>query len=109
MATITGLRCPADCCDAETRVIDTTVRDQSVRRERICKNPDCLTVFVTVEDRMGTETVVADTHNDRGMPCPKCGGNTTVKQTRRAHGQVRRRRRCTDCHHTFKTKERPDR
>lgn len=106
----TGLTCPAPNCDGDTRVIDTTVLGDRIRRERICKDPSCRTVFATVEDLMGSAPETVDDHDHTsGMPCPACGGSTTVKQTRRAAGQVRRRRTCLDCDHAFKTKERPDR
>lgn len=109
MATVaSGLSCPH--CDSETRVINTSVELDRVVRTRICKSTECHHVFTTIEDPMGSETpdLVGD-GTDIGMPCPNCGGRTTVDQTRRARGQVRRRRQCLDCNHIFKTKERPKR
>jgi len=105
----TGLTCPSPNCDGDTRVIDTTVLGDHIRRERICKDRSCRHVFTTIEDVMGTSSEAVEHHDGTGLPCPACGGSSTVKQTRRAAGQVRRRRICLDCDNAFKTKERPDR
>ena len=103
-----GVTCPD--CRGPTRVIQTELDQHQIRRTRICKDHACHSVFTTVEDVMAqtAETAPCD-HHETGMPCPTCGGSTTVAQTRRAAGQVRRRRRCHDCDDTFRTKERPDR
>jgi len=102
---VKGLLCPT--CESKSRVIDTAVSINVVTRVRLCRSLDCHRKFKSVEDRMSHEKIAtaADTHR-KGLPCPECGGNTSVSQTRRAVDQVRRRRRCLDCNHTFKTKER---
>lgn len=38
------------------------------------------------------------------MKCPKCGGTTTVKDSRDV-GEIKRRRWCDDCGHRFSTYE----
>jgi len=109
MPTVThGVTCPE--CSSRSRVIETTTRADVIQRVRMCRNPSCLQTFETLEDRMQHTHAAPDLNgHNRGLPCPQCGGSTTVQQTRRAHGQVRRLRRCTECTHTFKTKERPQR
>jgi len=106
MATVAkGITCPS--CSDSSRVITTDTNPDQIVRDRICRNPDCHEVFTSIEDPMGSEPADEPSpEHHRGMPCPECGGNTTVKQTRRAADQVRRRRHCLDCDHTFKTKER---
>lgn len=37
--------------------------------------------------------------------CPKCGGNTQVKDSRLTHNRIRRRRVCYDCHYRYTTYE----
>ena len=37
--------------------------------------------------------------------CPKCGGNTQVRDSRLAHDRIRRRRVCYDCHYRYTTYE----
>ena len=39
------------------------------------------------------------------MICPKCGGKTTVKETRSKDDYTIRRRQCLKCSKTFITKE----
>lgn len=39
------------------------------------------------------------------MNCPKCGGNTVVKDSNPKVDQVRRRRECVVCNHRFTTVE----
>lgn len=39
------------------------------------------------------------------MICPKCGGKTTVKETRSRDAQTIRRRQCLKCGKTFITRE----
>lgn len=40
------------------------------------------------------------------MECPKCGKETSVLDSRRHTGTVRRRRKCPSCQHRFSTEER---
>lgn len=41
------------------------------------------------------------------MLCPVCGNNEIyVRETQSEKGMIRRRRRCENCQHTFKTIER---
>jgi len=105
---VKGLLCPT--CESKSRVIDTAVSKNVVTRVRLCRSSDCRRTFESVEERMSHEKIATavDLHR-KGLPCPECGGNTSVSQTRRAIGQVRRGRECLDCGHTFKTKERPQR
>lgn len=101
----TGLCCPL--CQSATRVINTSTDGNRVVRKRICKNDSCHNVVTTIEDPMGSPSPTPQQETSgQGLSCPHCGADTTVTQTRRAHGQVRRRRECQE-HHTFKTKERP--
>lgn len=39
------------------------------------------------------------------MLCPKCGGQSTVIDSRMISGTVRRRRECEQCGHRFSTEE----
>jgi len=106
--TKSGITCPK--CDSETRVLETDISTNQTRRIRLCLNEDCRHAFKSVEDRMRCDelTVPTEDHH-RGLPCPDCGGSTSVQQTRRAAGQIRRYRQCQSCEHTFKTKERSQR
>jgi transcriptional regulator NrdR family protein len=98
-----GITCPD--CDAGTRVLETAFTGGRAHRQRLCKHNAHL--FATQEVPIREEHQ-GETEGQRGYPCTRCGGPTSVLQTRNAIGMVKRKRCCNRCAHVFTTKEYPE-